>query len=91
MSGAADSVPGEGGPTETAPGAAQTGAGAEADLLIAELGATAARLRSGDLELEEAAKLVERCAELATRLGAEVDREARRVQSEGSLGQETLL
>jgi hypothetical protein len=54
-----------------------------------ELEATAARLRSGEIDADEAAELVERCAELAGRLGSEVDAESR-VASE-SEGQERLL
>ncbi len=42
-----------------------------------QLEQAASRLRSGELDLEEAADLVERCAELAGRLGAEVDAESR--------------
>jgi hypothetical protein len=49
----------------------------------------AERLRSGTLEQDDAATLVERCAELATRLGAEIDTRAR-VAGEAE-GQERLL
>jgi hypothetical protein len=59
----------------------------DAELLIAELEQTAARLRAGALDVEEATALVERCADLATRLGAELDRQAR----PDSPDQETLL
>jgi hypothetical protein len=58
------------------------------DSLIRELEAAAARLRTGDIDADEAAGLVERCAELAGRLGAELDRAAREPASEG---QEQLL
>lgn len=62
------------------------------DQLVAELEAAATRLRSGELEREEAAQLVEQCAELATRVGAELDREAREAGAKGERpGQETLL
>lgn len=57
--------------------------------LAAELERTAERLRAGDLDPEAAAEHVERCSELAGRLGSELERRAR---SEGaSPGQETLL
>jgi exonuclease VII small subunit len=55
---------------------------------IAELESAAARLRSEELAPEEAAELVERCAEIAARVGAELDR---RADPGDSPGQETLL
>ena len=59
------------------------------DEAIAELERAAARLRADDLPADEAAELVERCAEIAARVGAELDR---RSSPEGSApGQETLL
>jgi hypothetical protein len=57
--------------------------------LAEELEAVAERLRSGTLDQDEAATLVERCAELAGRLGAEIDTRAR-VAGEAE-GQERLL
>ena len=57
--------------------------------LAEELEAVADRLRSGALGQDEAAALVERCAELAGRLGAEIDTRAR-VAGEAE-GQERLL
>ena len=54
-----------------------------------ELEEAAARLRSGELAPEEAAALVERCAELAGRLSAELDAESRAAAE--SEGQERLL
>ena len=57
--------------------------------LVEELEAVADRLRTGSLEQDEAAALVERCAELAGRLGAEIDTRAR-VAGEAE-GQERLL
>ena len=57
--------------------------------LAQELEAVAERLRSGAVDHEEAAELVERCAELAGRLGTEVDMEARRAAE--TEGQERLL
>ena len=65
------------------------------DQLVSELESTAARLRSGELEAEQAAELVERCAELATQIGVELDAESRSAaQAPGSgadPGQEQLL
>jgi hypothetical protein len=62
------------------------------DKLVAELEQAATRLRSGELEREEAAQVVEQCAEIAARLGSELDREAREAASRGERpGQETLL
>ena len=58
------------------------------DSLIRELEAAAARLRAGEMEADEAAGRVERGAELAGRLGAELDRAAREPTAEG---QEQLL
>jgi len=55
---------------------------ADLDTLIRDLRDTAARLRAGELEAGAAAALVERCAELAGRLGAELDRAARDAERE---------
>ena len=52
----------------------------ELDAAVAELERAAARLRSEDIEPEEAAELVERCAELAATLGAALDRQAAPVE-----------
>ena len=59
------------------------------DEAIAELERAAARLREDGIEPDEAADLVERCAEIAARVGAELDRRA----DPGSTapGQERLL
>ena len=59
------------------------------DDAIAELERTAARLRSEEISAEEAADLVERCAEIAGRVSAELDRRAAR--DDEAPGQETLL
>jgi hypothetical protein len=59
------------------------------DQLVEELEAAAARLRSGELPPDEAADVVERCAELAGRIGAELDAQSR-AASEAE-GQERLL
>jgi hypothetical protein len=57
--------------------------------LTEELEAVADKLRGGAVDPDEAADLVERCAELAAQLGAEVDARAR---SAGETeGQERLL
>jgi exonuclease VII small subunit len=57
--------------------------------LTEELEAVADRLRGGEVDPEEAADLVERCAELAAQLGAEVDARARSASE--TEGQERLL
>ena len=62
------------------------------DTLIRELEDAAARLRAGEMDAQQAAALVERCAELAGRLGAELDRAAREAEREPAAdGQEQLL
>lgn len=58
------------------------------DEAIAELERAAERLRGEDLAPEEAADLVERCAEIAARVGGELDR---RASGDTAPGQETLL
>jgi hypothetical protein len=55
------------------------------------LEAAADQLRSGEIDAEQAAELVERCAELAGRLGSEVERLARDARTEAPPGQESLL
>jgi hypothetical protein len=57
--------------------------------LAEELEAVADKLRSGAVDADEAADLVERCAELAARMGSEVDARARGATE--SEGQERLL
>jgi hypothetical protein len=59
--------------------------------LVAELETTATRLRAGDLEQGEAATLVERCADLANRVGSQLERDARTTAGGGVPGQEELL
>jgi hypothetical protein len=59
------------------------------DDLATELEGVAARLRSGDLGADEAAELVQRSAQLAARLGAELD--ARGRSADRLEGQERLL
>jgi len=58
----------------------------ELDGLIDELESGAQRLRAGELDPDEAARLVDRCAELAARVGTGLDAEARETE-----GQERLL
>ena len=57
--------------------------------LASELDGVAARLRSGDLGADEAAELVQRSAQLAARLGSELD--ARGRSADRLEGQERLL
>jgi hypothetical protein len=57
--------------------------------LTGELEEVAEKLRAGAVEPDEAADLVERCAELAAQLGAEVDARARSASE--TEGQERLL
>ena len=57
--------------------------------LAAELEAVADKLRSEAIDAEEAAGLVERCAELAQRIGLEID--ARSRSAGAAEGQERLL
>jgi hypothetical protein len=47
------------------------------ETLVERLEAAAAQLRSGDLEPNEAAQLVDDCARLAAQAGAELDRMVR--------------
>jgi exonuclease VII small subunit len=61
----------------------------ELDAAIDELERAAGRLRSGDLDAEEAAELVERCAQLAAQAGSALDRRAS--AGDESSGQERLL
>jgi hypothetical protein len=63
----------------------------ELESIARELEAAAERLRDKDVGGDEAADLVERCAELAARAGQELEREARATPSGGQPGQETLL
>lgn len=58
--------------------------------IVDELERAAVKLRSGELDSAAAADLVERCAELAARLGGELEARARKGEG-GSPGQETLL
>ena len=57
--------------------------------LAEELESVADKLRADAIDSDEAADLVERCAEVAGRLGAEIDARARSAAE--SEGQERLL
>lgn len=57
--------------------------------LARELESVADKLRADAIDSDEAADLVERCAELASRLGTEIDARARAAGE--SEGQERLL
>jgi hypothetical protein len=59
------------------------------DELAAELEAVADKLRAEAIDADEAADLVERCADLAQRIGAEID--ARSRSAGEAEGQERLL
>jgi hypothetical protein len=61
------------------------------DSLIHELEQTAGRLRSGELDTDAAADAVERCAQLASELGSELDIHARAASAGEPPGQEKLL
>jgi len=62
------------------------------DELVGELEALAARLRGEQLPPGEAAEVVERCAELAARIGGELERAGREAEREApGEGQEQLL
>ena len=59
------------------------------DELIEELQSVADRLRAGEVDSDEAAALVERCAELAAAVGTELDSGSRAAAE--AEGQERLL
>jgi exonuclease VII small subunit len=61
------------------------------EALVDELEQTAIRLRSGELDPDDAASAVERCADLASQLGGELDVQARAVATDEPPGQEKLL
>jgi hypothetical protein len=58
-------------------------------VLAEELEAVADKLRADAVDADEAADLVERCAEIAARLGGEIDSQARGASE--AEGQERLL
>lgn len=59
--------------------------------LTARLRAAAERLRDQSLSPDEAAALVDECAQLAAAAGAELDRRARAAEAEPPPGQGELL
>jgi hypothetical protein len=59
------------------------------DVLVGDLEQAAAQLRSGELDPDGAAALVDECALLASRAAAELDRQAR--AAEPPPGQDSLL
>jgi hypothetical protein len=59
--------------------------------LVAHLEDVATRLRAGDLEADEAARLVDDCAQVASNASAELERLARVAASEPLPGQDQLL
>ena len=63
----------------------------EIDALIRELEESAERLRAGEMDADAAAAVVERCAELAGLIGAELERAAREADREPGGEQEQLL
>lgn len=63
----------------------------ELEALIAELQRASVRLRTEEIEPEEAAELVEHCAQLAAQLGGELDRTAAASSQEPPPDQERLL
>ena len=64
----------------------------ELDRAVGELQDAAARLRAGHIDADEAAALVERCAELAARVGSQLDRAGREAERDEPVeGQEQLL
>jgi hypothetical protein len=63
----------------------------ELESIARELEDAAARLRENEIDPDEAADLVERCADLATRAGQELERVARATPAGEQPGQETLL
>ncbi|MBA2765129.1 MAG: hypothetical protein H0U42_10670 [Thermoleophilaceae bacterium] len=66
--------------------------GTEVGALVNELELAAEGLRKGELDADEAAGLVDRCAELAAQLAAELDRQARELEADSlAPGQERLL
>jgi hypothetical protein len=62
---------------------------ADLDVLVGDLEKAAAQLRSGELDPDGAAALVDECARLASRAAAELDRQAR--VAEPPPGQDSLL
>ena len=60
------------------------------DALVERLERTAAELRSGQLDADRAAALVDDCARVAAEAGAELDRRVRAADTAGATGQLAL-
>jgi hypothetical protein len=60
------------------------------DTLVERLERTAAELRSGQLDADRAAALVDDCARVAAEAGAELDRRVRAADTAGATGQLAL-
>ena len=60
------------------------------DTLVERLEHLAAELRSGQLDADRAAALVDDCARLAAEAGAELDRRVRAADTAGAAGQLAL-
>ena len=60
------------------------------DTLVERLEHLAAELRSGQLDADRAAALVDDCARLAAEAGAELDRRVRAADTAGATGQLAL-
>ena len=74
-----------------APGPAPTTDTSTLERLVAHLEDVADRLRAGELDAEEAARLVDDCAQVASNASAELERLARVAASEPLPGQDQLL
>jgi polyhydroxyalkanoate synthesis regulator phasin len=75
-------------PGTPAPSGADT---ATLERLVTHLEDVATRLRAGDLDADEAARLVDDCAQVASNASAELERLARVAASEPLPGQDQLL
>jgi len=65
---------------------------AELEAAVRELEQAARELRAPDVDAAHAAELVDRCAEIATEIGKELDRVGREAERDApSSGQERLL
>jgi len=74
------------------PAGGEPGNREELDAAVEELNRAASRLRTEEIEPEEAARLVEYCAQIAARVGAALDRESDTLAGGGpDPGQERLL
>jgi len=78
-------------PGDTDPTAAASANTTTLQRLVSRLEEVAGQLRSGDLETEAAAQLVDECAHVASGASAELERLARVAASEPLPGQDQLL